>query len=101
MDSIPLKICENARTSGSKICEEEEFSSPNYGYCASQKWHFYGYKLHNIISLSGVVQSFDISPASVHDIHYLKDVREQMKNYTLIGDKGCLFYDKTQLRQDF
>lgn len=54
------------------------------------KTAFYGYKLHAICSLSGVIQSFDISPASVHDIHYLKDIREQMKDCTLIGDKGYL-----------
>ena len=90
VDSMPMKICENVRASRCKICKEEEFSSPNYGYCASQKKHFYGYKLHNIISLSGVVQSFDISPASVHDIHFLKDIREQMSDCTLIGDKGYL-----------
>lgn len=90
VDSMPLKICENVRASRCKICKEEEFSSPNYGYCASQKKHFYGYKLHNVISLSGVVQSFDISPASVHDIHFLKDIREQMSDCTLIGDKGYL-----------
>ena len=90
VDSMPMKICENARASRSKICKEEEFSSPNYGYCASQRLHFYGYKLHAICSLSGVIQSFDISPASVHDIHYLKDIREQMKDCTLIGDKGYL-----------
>lgn len=90
VDSMPLKICENARTSRSTICKEEDFSAPNFGYCASQNLHFYGYKLHNIIGLSGVVQSFDISPASVHDIHFLKDIREQMSDCTLIGDKGYL-----------
>ncbi|MDY3538628.1 IS982-like element ISRa1 family transposase, partial [Riemerella anatipestifer] len=29
-------------------------------------------------------------PASVHDIHYLKDIGEQMRNCTLIGDRGYL-----------
>jgi hypothetical protein len=32
----------------------------------------------------------DISPASVHDIHYLKDIKAQLKDCTLIGDKGYL-----------
>ncbi|WP_439848460.1 transposase, partial [Riemerella anatipestifer] len=35
---------------------------------------FYGYKLHAVCSLNGVIKNFDISPASVHDIHYLKDI---------------------------
>ena len=41
-------------------------------------------------SLSGVIESFDITPASVHDIHFLKDIREQMSDCSLIGDKGHL-----------
>ena len=51
---------------------------------------FYGYKLHAICSLNGVFQSIDISPASVHDIHFLKDVKTQMYDCLLLGDKGYL-----------
>ena len=29
-------------------------------------------------------------PASVHDIHYLKDIKHQLKNCTLLADKGYL-----------
>ena len=52
--------------------------------------HFYGYKLHAVCSVNGVFQSLDLSPASVHDIHYLKDIREQLSDCTLLGDKGYL-----------
>ncbi|MBT0571968.1 IS982-like element ISRa1 family transposase [Riemerella anatipestifer] len=90
VDSMPMKVCENARSTRSKICKEQSYSSPTYGYCASQKLYFYGYKLHAVCSLNGVIKNFDISPASVHDIHYLKDSGEQMRNCTLIGDRGYL-----------
>ncbi|AQY22220.1 IS982-like element ISRa1 family transposase [Riemerella anatipestifer] len=90
VDSVPMKVCENARSTRSKICKEQSYSSPTYGYCASQKLYFYGYKLHAVCSLNGVIKNFDISPASVHDIHYLKDIGEQMRNCTLIGDRGYL-----------
>ncbi|QZO87917.1 IS982-like element ISRa1 family transposase [Riemerella anatipestifer] len=90
VDSMPMKVCENARSTRSKICKEQSYSSPTYGYCASQKLYFYGYKLHAVCSLNGVIKNFDISPASVHDIHYLKDIGEQMRNCTLIGDRGYL-----------
>ncbi len=36
------------------------------------------------------MQSFDISPSWVHGIHFLKDIREQMSDCTLIRDKGYL-----------
>lgn len=52
--------------------------------------HFYGYKLHAVCSINGVFQSVDLSPASVYDIHYLKDIREQLSDCTLLGDKGYL-----------
>ncbi|MFV5696523.1 hypothetical protein ACM55G_13925 [Flavobacterium sp. LB3P122] len=31
-----------------------------------------------------------MSPASVHDIHYLKDIKAQMSDCVLIGDRGYL-----------
>lgn len=90
VDSMPLEICKNARANRSKICKESEFSFPSRGYCASQSSYYYGYKLHAICSISGVFQSFDISTASIHDIHFLQDIKHQMNNCTLIGDRGYL-----------
>ncbi len=51
---------------------------------------FYGYKLHAVCSLTGVFQSIDISPASVHDIHFLKDIKSQLSDCVLLGDRGYL-----------
>lgn len=93
IDSMPLEICKNARASRSTICKESNFSSPNKGYCASQKTYYYGYKLHGICSFSGVFQSLDITPASVHDITILNDVKQQINNCTLLGDMGYLSID--------
>ncbi len=90
VDSMPLEVCKLSRSSRSTICKDNDFSFPNKGYCASQKISFYGYKLHAVCSVRGVFQSVDLSPASVHDIHYLKDIKQQIKDCTLIGDKGYL-----------
>ena len=90
VDSMPLEVCKLVRSLHSKICKEQTYSLPNQGYCASQKTKFYGYKLHAVCSISGIFQDFDLTPASVHDIHYLKDIKQQMKNCTLIADKGYL-----------
>ena len=90
VDSMPLEICKNARAARSTICKEQENTMPNRGYCASQKIHYYGYKLHAVSSVSGVFTSIDFTPASVHDIHFLQDIKDQMKNSILIGDKGYL-----------
>lgn len=90
IDSMPVEVCKLSRSGTSKICKDAEYCYPNKGFCASQQMHFYGYKLHAVCSVSGVFQSIDLSPASVHDIHYLKDIREQLSDCTLLGDKGYL-----------
>ena len=90
VDSMPLEVCKLSRSSRSRICKETDYALPNRGYCASQKMHYYGYKLHAVCSAEGVFQSLDISPASVHDIHYLKDIKQQIENCTILGDKGYL-----------
>ena len=90
VDSMPLEVCKISRSSRSKICKDVDYAYPNKGFCASQNLHFYGYKLHAVCSISGIFQSFDISPASVHDIHYLQDIKLQMSDCVLLGDKGYL-----------
>lgn len=90
VDSMPLEICKNARMMRSKICREQEGTHPNQGFCASQNTRYYGYKLHAVCSVDGVFDNFDLSPASVHDIHYLKDIKTQMADCVLLGDKGYL-----------
>lgn len=90
IDSMPVEVCKLSRSGTSKICKDAEYCYPNRGFCASQQMHFYGYKLHAVCSVNGVFHSIDLSPASVHDVHYLNDIREQLSDCTLLGDKGYL-----------
>ncbi|WP_419802827.1 IS982 family transposase [Mucilaginibacter sp.] len=90
VDSMPLEICKLSRSGRSRICKETDYAQPNKGYCASQKLHYYGYKLHAVCSAKGIFQSLDISPASVHDVQYLKDIKIQLRSGLLLADKGYL-----------
>lgn len=87
---MPLEICKLSRSSGTTICKEEYLTSPSKGYCVSQKLHFCGYKLHAVCSSAGVFTNFELTQASVHDIHYLKNIKNNFSSCTLIGDKGYL-----------
>lgn len=93
VDSMPLEVCKLSRSGRSKICKEQPYCTPDKGYCATQSTSYYGYKLHAVCSVKGVFKSLDISPASVHDIHYLKDIKMQLNDCLLIGDKGYLSAD--------
>jgi hypothetical protein len=90
IDSMPLAICRNARASGLKICKEAFETSPDYGFCASQNQHYFGYKLHGVCTIEGVFTAIEITKASVHDILVLQDVRTQLSDCVILGDKGYL-----------
>ena len=90
VDSMPLEICKLSRSSRTTICKEDYLTSPSKGYCASQKMHFYGYKLHAVCSTSGVFTNFELTKAAVHDIHYLKNIKNNFSSCVILGDKGYL-----------
>ena len=90
IDSMPLETCKISRAKRSRICQETEATSPDYGYCAAHNMTYFGYKIHAVCTQQGVFKTFDISKASVHDIHYLEDIKRQLDHCILIGDKGYL-----------
>ena len=89
LDSMPTPICNYARAGRSTICSTD-LAKPSFGYCAAQKCRYFGYKLHAVCDSNGVFHSFDITPAHVHDVNYLKDVKYNLKDCTLIGDRGYI-----------
>ena len=90
VDSMPLEVCKFSRHNRIKICKEEFETAPSKGFCASQNNWFYGYKLHGVCSVNGVFHSLDITKAEVHDVHFLKNIKNQMCDCVLLGDRGYL-----------
>ena len=93
VDSMPLEVCKLSRSSRSSICKEEYGTAPDKGYCASQSTHYYDYKLHAICTIDGVFTDVDLTQASIHDIHYLKNIKSLYEDCTILGDKGYLNID--------
>lgn len=93
VDSMPLEVCKLSRSLRSSICKEVYATAPDKGYCASQGNTYYGYKLHAVCTIEGVLTDFDLSQASIHDIHYLKEIKNLYQDCTILGDKGYLSVD--------
>jgi len=91
VDSMPIPVCRNAREKRLKACCEDFETSPDKGYSAINKQYFIGYKLHLVTSLRGVFHSMDLSKASIHDLHYLSDLKYTgINNCTLLADAGYI-----------
>ena len=89
VDSMPLPICKNARKVRSTTCQDDSKCLPDTGYHAISKSYYYGFKMHIIISIEGVPVTVAITPASVHDIDFIKaEEAYEISDCQLIGDKG-------------
>lgn len=76
VDSKPIEVCRVSRGKRCKMGRYEDFSkAPDFGFCASQNTYYFGYKLHAICGLSGVIHSYDLSKASVDDRQFMKDIK--------------------------
>lgn len=91
IDSKPIEVCRLVRGKRCKMGQNGDFeTAPDFGYCASQGIYFFGYKLHALCGLSGVIHSYDLSKASVHDINYLKDIKTLYHDCNIFGDRGYI-----------
>jgi len=91
VDSIPVPVAHIAREHSTSVCREFFHSAPDKGYSAITDQYYIGYKLHLVVSLNGVYQSMDLTKASVHDVHYLKDIKQSgLSDCLLLADKGYL-----------
>ena len=90
VDSMPLEVCKISRAARSKLEQDNDTITPDYGYCAAQNTHYFGYKIHAACTDTGIFKTFDISKASTHDVHYLNDLKQHLHHCVLIGDKGYI-----------
>jgi len=94
VDSKPIPVCRVARGDRCKMGRFGEFSqAPDFGFCASQNIYYFGYKLHAVCGLSGVIHSYDLSKASVHDLKFTNDIKQSYHDCYFYGDKGYIGAD--------
>jgi len=74
--------------------------SADYGYCASRKLHYFGYKLVMITTLDGIPVVYDLVPANTEERQAAEAVLDRLTNAEILGDKGFLGVEwQAQMRQ--
>jgi hypothetical protein len=64
--------------------------SAAFGYCASRKFHYYGYKLVMVTTLSGLPVAYDLVAANTDERVAAETVLSCLQNALVIGDKGFI-----------
>lgn len=90
IDSKPIPVCRIARAKRCKMGRTDYHTAPSFGFCAAQNTYYYGYKLHALCGLTGVIHSYDLSKANIDDRYWVRDLKYEYQQCTIIGDKGYL-----------
>lgn len=85
VDGIPIPLCCFSRAPRCRRFKGEA----TYGYCAAKKQTYYGFHGHLLISATGVISGFSLTPANGNEREALWDLVGSIHGL-LIGDKGYL-----------
>lgn len=84
VDSFPLTTCKFGRAYFSKLFKD----IASYGYCASKKERYFGFKIHVVTDLNGNPYDYVLTSANVDDREAVFELAELIEIDTLFGDKG-------------
>jgi hypothetical protein len=90
IDSMPVPVCALARAPRCRKLRGPH-SRAFFGRCAAKRQHFFGWRLHLIISATGIPVSFQLLPASFHDLTPIHELTWVLPpGATLYGDAAYI-----------
>lgn len=72
---------------------EWDVAGASFGYCASKKQTFFGYRLHILVTLGGVIVDFELTAANADERESAQDLLANQAGRTFLGDKGYVGAD--------
>lgn len=90
-DGLPIPVCKFARANFSRIFDGDA----SYGYCASKKETYYGFKGNVSISSEGIITGITVTAANIDERESLWEVVDDIHGL-LIADKGLIAVDFQQ-----
>lgn len=85
IDGLPMPVCKFARAYFSKNFKGDAA----YGYCATKKERYYGFRGHLVINSIGVITSATFTAANIDERDVCPELVEKIQGL-LVGDKGFM-----------
>jgi hypothetical protein len=84
IDSAPVPCVSYKRSKGTS----EFVGSADYGICSSKAMKYFGYKLHSVVSLTGLILGFLLTPANCYDNQPVVELLDSFSHHLqrLLGD---------------
>jgi hypothetical protein len=88
IDSLPIPVMGFHLVPGGS--REWAVHAARFGRCASKKQTLYGYKLHCLMTLGGVILDFVLAPANETDLAVGAGLLFGLRDRLVVGDKGYI-----------
>ena len=88
IDSLPIPVVQFHLVPGSS--GDWAGHGARFGKVSSKKATIFGYKLHLLVTLGGVILDFELAPANEADLTVGVELLEQHTDLTVYGDKGYI-----------
>lgn len=88
LDSLPVPVMGFHLVPGSVAKGGWQAFGAAYGRCASKQQTIFGYKLHLLITLDGIILDFVLAPASAADLVIGEQLLDDHTDLEVLGDKG-------------
>jgi hypothetical protein len=95
IDSIPVPVVQFHLAP--QRSRDWDAHDATFGYCASKKQTFFGYRLHLVVTLGGVILDFELTAANADERDAAADLLPGYGGRTFLGDKG---YVQAQLAEE-
>lgn len=95
IDSLPIPVLQFHLVPGSSA--DWGAYGAKFGKVATKKMTIYGYKLHLLVTIGGVILDFELAPANETDLAIGQELLENHTDKDVIGDKA---YISAQIKAD-
>jgi hypothetical protein len=90
IDSLPVPVMHFHLVPSSPATQEWRAAGARYGHVASKKQTIFGYKLHLLVTLGGVILDFALAPANITDLEAGTELLAGHHDLLVLGDKGYI-----------
>jgi len=88
LDSLPIPVVQFHLVPSST--GDWKAHHATFGKAVTKKQTFFGYRLHVLITLSGLILDFELAPANCPDLDVGMELLREHHHLTVLGDKGYI-----------
>lgn len=90
IDSLPVPVMHFHLVPSSPASGDWKAHGATFGKVTTKKQTIFGYKLHLLVTLGGIILDFELAPANVWDLPVGVELLERYRDLVAIGDKAYI-----------